>query len=364
MKNILAWLLTCFIWPVAAFGNADSNSNSLVFYGMSDASAGVSLGPDKFIAADDEENILKVYKIQNGSKPVFNLDMSRFLETLPDYPEADIEAAAKIGSRIYWITSHGRNRDGRPRPNRHRFFATEIVTDSNGSGIRPVGKPYKNLTSDLVRTKSDVQADLVKASGSGFELKGKDYARLAPKNEGLNIEGLCASPDGNTLYIGFRNPLHRSRDGKEYAIIIPLKNPAAVVDKGQQPVFGSPLLWDLDGRGVRDMAYSPFHKACFIIAGPSDEKAKFALYRWSGQEDKQPVLVRKIETGLVRFTPEAILVFDNSDKLLLLSDDGALEVEVSNPAESKEPLIDDRWSFNKSLANPGRKTFRAAWIKP
>jgi hypothetical protein len=146
MKNHLVGVLICVMWPGIAFGEAEGNS--LVFYGMSDASAGVSLGPDKFIAADDEENILKVYKTITGSKPIFCFDVSRFLECLSDYPEADIEAATKVGSRIYWIGSHGRNKDGKPRPNRYRFFATEIVPDGNSIAIRPVGKPYKDLGFD------------------------------------------------------------------------------------------------------------------------------------------------------------------------------------------------------------------------
>src|SRR5439155_18316253 len=43
-----------------------------------------------------------------------------------------------------------------------------------------------------------------------------------------NIESLCA--DGESLVIGFRNPVP---DGK--ALLVPLKNPAAVIDSGASP---------------------------------------------------------------------------------------------------------------------------------
>ena len=333
----------------------------LTFYGMSDASAGAAVDSNSFIVADDEENILKIYKTEDNTKPVSVFDVSQFLGILPEYPEADIEAAAKVGNQIYWITSHGRNKDGKFRPGRYRFFATELSADANI--IKPVAKPYKDLAVDLIAFKSDVRKDLTDASGFGFDLKGKNVAKLAPKDEGLNIEGLCASADGKTLYIGFRNPLHK-KDKKELAIVMPLKNAALVLEKGQKLAFGKPLLWDLDGLGIRDMAYSPFHKVFFIIAGASKEKGGFALYRWSGQENKQPQLVRKIKDDGVKFAPEAIIVFDNTDKLLLLSDDGTIEVSVSSPEECKEALTPDGKCLNKFLTNPNKKSFRAIWLKP
>jgi hypothetical protein len=356
MGKYFAAVFICLfiIYPAKAGSN-------LTFYGMSDASAGAAVDSNSFIAADDEENILKVYKIENGTKPLYGFDMSGFLEVTEEFPEADIEAAAKVGNRIYWITSHGRNKDGKLRSGRYRFFATELSEDANR--IKPVGKPYKDLAFDFVETKSDVQEDLIEATGFGFRLKGVDRAKLAPKDEGLNIEGLCASADGKTLYIGLRNPLHK-KGKKELAIVIPLKNPALVIEKGQKCVFGKPLLWNLDGLGIRDMAYSPFHKAVFIIAGASKEKGGFALYRWTGQENKPPQLVRKIKEDGVKFTPEAIIPFEKSDKLLLLSDDGTIEVSVSSPEDCKEALTPGGKCLNKFLTNPDKKSFRAIWIKP
>ena len=95
------------------------------FNGPCDASAAVALDATHFIVGDDEHNILHVYR-QGQPAPVASLNLANFLGTAAD-EESDIEGAAAIGSRIYWITSHGSNSKGKARPARQRFFATEVV---------------------------------------------------------------------------------------------------------------------------------------------------------------------------------------------------------------------------------------------
>ena len=64
---------------------------------------------------------------------------------------------------------------------------------------------------------------------------------LAPKEKGLNIEGLTVCPDGKTLYIGLRNPLPN-----EKAILIPLKNAEEVILKNVEPILGDPIYLNLE----------------------------------------------------------------------------------------------------------------------
>ena len=90
----------------------------LVYRGASDASAAVAVSEDMFVVADDENNILRVYRTDVGGMPVETFDLTEFLGTEREHAEADIEGATKTGNRIYWITSHGRNKDGKRRPNR------------------------------------------------------------------------------------------------------------------------------------------------------------------------------------------------------------------------------------------------------
>jgi len=358
-------LLICSIVNIAAeVGPAEEP----VFYrGSCDASAAVAVGDDMFVVADDENNILRVYKAGCGSSPIYSYDLTDFLRIDPKQPEADIEAATIIEDRIYWITSHGRNKDGKIRPNRYRFFATSVKTKDEKIVISPVGAPYLNLINKLIKTEGMRQLELNGASGFYPDnLTKQQRKNLAPKSSGLNIEGLCACPDGKIIYIGFRNP--RPVDEKApngNALVVGLNNAREVTEKSQQPIFGKPMLWDLGGLGIRSMEYSHFHKAYFIIAGPHNEAPGFVLYRWSGKTDEQPKLMRQILSDQPGFTPEALITFEGSDRFFLLSDDGNLEIDVSGAAECIEgELLGNGRCPNKFLTNPNKKQFRGIWLKP
>ena len=337
------------------------------YRGTSDASAAVALDDETFIVADDENNTLRVYKIGAPPLPVYQYDLTRFLKISREHPEADIEGAAKIGNTIYWISSHGRNKEGKMRPNRYRFFATSVTTENGNIIIQPLWRPCRTLIHSLVKSYPALQLGLGRATRfDATNLSKQERQNLAPKRNGLNVEGLCASPDGQTLYIGFRNPrLLDAENLRAKAIILPLNNPKQVLERGYPPIFGDPILWDLGGLGIRSLDYSHFHKAFFIIAGPHNEGPGFALYRWSGEKNKPPVLVQKLMSGKRNFNPEALISFKNSDKFLLLSDDGSLAIKVLNPGECEQgELNKDGTCPNKYLTDQNKKSFRGTWLTP
>jgi len=338
----------------------------LTFRGASDASAAVALNEDMFIVADDENNVLRVYRADKGGEPVSSYNLKAFLGVEPEQPEADIEGATVIGRRIYWITSHGRNKDGKIRSSRYRFFATDVDIEGQKVAISPVGRPCETLAHELVKSQMGRRLGLDKATRFGDDLKKKDLEKLAPKEEGLNIEALCASSDGRTIYIGFRNPRPVGGSSRRpQALVVPLENADGIVERGETPAFGEPILWDLQGLGIRSMEYSGFHKAHFIVAGgPDDDDVGFDLYRWSGEREQKPVLVRKLDTGRSEFTPEALIPFETSGRLLLLSDDGSIPVKVAGPHEcAKGEYRKDGTCLNKYLLDPNKKTFRALWLR-
>jgi len=157
-----------------------------VHTGMCDASAAVAVGADLFVVANDEDNVLRVYRSDRAGGPVATFPMDRFLGVDPEHPEADIEGAARIGDRIYWIASHGPNKDAKKRPNRRRFFATEVHEAGDRITLAGVGTPYRDLLKDL---EEDPDLD---------EFKLDKAAERAPEDEdGLNIEGLAATPRGH-----------------------------------------------------------------------------------------------------------------------------------------------------------------------
>jgi len=337
-----------------------------MFYGTSDASAAIAVDEQTFIVADDENNVLRVYKA-DGRQAVAHFDLTRFLEAAGKFPEVDIEGATRVGNRVYWIASHGRNRDGKWRSNRHRFFATDLTVKGADVTIRPVGRPCTELGEALAGDKTlrtlcpDILASL-RPDAPG----AKGTKRLAPKKRGLNIEALCAARDGKTLYIALRNPRAPGENGSDpRAVVVPLLNAAQVVEQARSPVFGPPLLWGLGGLGVRGMEYSPRHDTYYVIAGPHNARSQWVLYRWSGASDTQPVVVHRMTGDQSSLAPEALIVFKDTDKLLLLSDDGALLIRVSGAAECLDGRFrGDGTCPNKYLRDESKKSFRGLWLDP
>jgi hypothetical protein len=272
-------------------------SKPIIFQGMCDASAAAAIDDEHFIAASDEENILRIFSNHAGGPALKQQDLSRFLELDPAKPETDIEGAARIGNRIYWISSHSRNRHGRVRPDRHRFFATDV--NATNLTITPVGKPYTYLLNDLIKDPQLKQYKLDEAS------------RLPPKaKDALNIEALAATPEGHLL-IGFRNPIPKGK-----ALIVPMLNPEEVI-KGGHARFGAALELDLGGDGVRDMALRD--DKYVIIAGSAQGGGASRLYRWKiGKDDAKEVKGGKMKGA----NPEALVFYPGDADFQVFCDSG------------------------------------------
>ena len=322
----LRLLLVAALSTVTIFGVATAQAIDITTYrGACDGSAAVALDRDRFAVADDDSNVLNVYRTGQEAA-ILELNLDQFLEApkkkkpgpdgKPVFKEADIEGAARVGDRIYWIGSHGRDSDGNAEPGRSRLFATRIVSDPDGPRLEPI-KPgaYTALRENMFDDPKLKPLKLSEAFASGE----KNGPAPEAKN-GFNIEGLAATPEGGLL-IGFRNP----RPGKQ-AIVIPLNNPADVVDAGKEPVFGNPRLLDFEGRGIRSIEW--INNVYVIVAGPygkareSKIKPPFALFTWSGNEaDVKPRMMKKVKLP-DDFSPEAVFEIPGSSNMMLLSDDG------------------------------------------
>ena len=230
-------------------------SNSEYYYGACDASATVLLDEDTILVADDEDNLLRLYSIKRKGLPIKTFPLNKFLGvTNSSHPEADIEACTRVGNLIYWITSHGRSKKGKWRNSRYRLFATEFKKENGDYFFLPRGKPCTNLIDALIEDKH-----LGLKKNIGQVGKNGDIS-LAPKENGLNIEGLTSSPDGKIIYIGLRNPVPNNK-----ALLIPLTNAEDVILKSAKPLLGDPIYLNLGKRGIRSVEYSAFHNKYFII---------------------------------------------------------------------------------------------------
>jgi len=327
MKNWRKPILSGLILVVAFCGNCCRGvAPTLTFCrGMCDASAVVPINDELFVVADDEDNILRVYSRTEGGAPLQTLELSSFLSVDPKSPEADLEAAAPLGDRVYWISSHALNKSGKDRVSRRRFFATTLSVSNGVTTIRPVGFPYLQLLSDLLKD----------PRMKPFNLAGA--ATRPPKTKhALNIEALCATPEGHLL-IGFRNPIPKGR-----ALIVPLLNPGEVVE-GKSARFGDPLTLDLGGLGIRSLAC--VENRYFLIAGAFDGQGQSHLYEWNGGTDTPRRLPRP---ELANLNPEAIeAVPGTTGRLLVVSDDGTLKIGGKDC---------------KLVADPNQKYFRATTI--
>ncbi len=283
-----------------------------------DASAAVALDEDRFVVANDEDNILRTYSRSHPGSPVATLDVSAFLQLTKKSPEADLEGAARVGNRIFWISSHGTMSSGKPSPDRQRFFATDIRTNAPGVTLVPVGSPYKQLLRDLILEPKLSRFNLARA------------AQTAPDKPGaLNIEGLSATREGHLL-IGFRTPIP---DGK--ALVVAMLNPNEVV-AGRPAAFGDAILLDLNGLGIRSLDY---HLGQYwIIAGHYDNKVPARLYSWTG-ENARPRWMPEI--NLVGLNPEAMIFASEArpGQFYILCDDGGVSVGGKDCKELKDPAL-------------------------
>jgi hypothetical protein len=351
VRNAAAALLSAAVAPLpsmdrpAALTREAARPRVVEYRGLCDASAAVFLGAGRFVVACDEDNTLRVYR-RTEPEPARSIPLDGFLKLdgRSKNRETDIEAAAGLGDLTFWITSHGRDKDGEIRPNRHRFFALR-ADSANPELLVPAGSPCDHLVRDLLADPAVAGLGLDRAASPGVAVRKS----LAPKRKGLNIEGLALIPGTRGLWIGFRNPVPSGK-----ALLVPFLNPEEVVFRGSRCRFGRPVLLDLGGLAVRDMTSGGGSGAVWITAGRTDSAPGFGLFRWSGSASDAPVPVR---TGLEwiaaeSLTPEAFLPPAGGGDALLISDDGERALTDSDGAAC--PC--------KKLKRPGDRRFRGAWF--
>jgi multidrug resistance efflux pump len=290
----------------------------IVYRGMADASAAIAITSDWMVVADDEESILRLYDRRAGGLPRAEWDLTTFLGFHRGGKEADIEGSARIGDTLYWVTSHGRNAEGKLQTSRHRFFATRVAIVDGQPQLTPHGRPYTSLLADLI---DDPRLE-------PFVLN--QAAALPPKADGgLNLEGLCPGPDGSVI-LGFRNPIPGGK-----ALLLPLLNPAEVV-AGQRAILGEPRLLDLGGYGIRSL--ERFQNRYFILAGSWKGGGRPRLYVWDGTD--RPPIPAPIH-AIQSLNPEAITAFETAGTpwLHALSDDGTQLVDGIEAKKLEDPFL-------------------------
>lgn len=343
--------------PLAGAGTAAPQA----YAGDCDGSAVVYVGNQYFVNANDENNFMRLYKLgREIPKNIF--DGNKELGIKPnkkgEFKEVDIEGVARVGSRLYWIGSHGNDRKAKREPDRERLFATELTGRDENASLKLVGKPYTGLLDDFSRLQAPYGALFATAR------------TLAPKQGGISIEGLAAAgPEG--LLIGFRSPL--THEGR--AVVLPLLNAAAVVNSGAAPRFGPPYPLDLQERGIRAIEPKPKAEGVYwVLAGPAGDKDEdedkdkqkgqdkaesnakpFALYEWrpAGEGSLKQLDDKDLDLSAEDGNPEGLLV-DDAGRLMVARDGGEF---VNVPGGGKTVCKDQP---------PASRSFdlRPAWREP
>lgn len=284
MRAVIFWLLAItFGFASAAGGKTGAHFE---YKGLCEASGAAALDGSHFAVASDETNVILICR-RGSADPVGKLDVEPFTT----FDKSDLEAAARVGSRIYWISSHSFNNSGNDRAKRKVLFATDIVSGSGSPTLKEVGIPFTGLRDALTNA------------------VGVPPAKL-------NIEGLAATENGGLL-IGLRGPLVNDE-----AIVVPFENPAEVISGSATPRFGQAIRLKLDGLGIRSIdRVGTGDRRYLVSAGPvNDGAAPFRLYWWSGRaDDVRPNEIKNVDIAGIK--PEALISFENPAGIYALSDD-------------------------------------------
>jgi hypothetical protein len=220
---------------------------------------------------------------------------NRILGTIDDLEGMAVDAQG----RAYVITSHSRKSNGKRSREREQLVRFRI----EGERVADV---------QIVR---DLLKELVMANPL---LEDAVEIRNVKDDGGFNIEGLSFDASKERLLIGLRSPLAGTD-----AIILSVENPHAIFDEDQAPRISDQLIQlDLDGGGIRALAYDP-HLGGYLIISRKPGKS-FKFWFWSGDVSHSP---RRITAPKLQqlSRPEGIapvLRDGNPVGIFVVSDDG------------------------------------------
>ncbi len=352
---------------------ASANPSKTFFHtNSSDASGASAVDSNYMFVADDETNVIRLYSRQNSGKELYSLDVE---SAVGASSECDLEGSStsvkfNAGKRIYWIGSLGNNKSGELRPDRNKVIATEVSGDSSNATLTM--KSYSNQFRNALITWGNTQ---------GWNFTASSADGMIPKRiDGFNVEGLSITKGGDTAYIGFRAPcvpvkgITPTASNRKYAIIAPVTNFETILNGNGNvsttPVTGEPILFDLDGLGIRSIERVG-NGNYLIVAGLYTGGGSPAVYLWDGvvpfNPGKTPITVNSPVSKLIKLNlaglqnlaqissdgnaeghPEAMIVdaVGNVLNISLISDNGT--VDYYNDGTEAKDLDDDEFKKFRS----------------
>jgi len=336
-----------FIISYASSAASSTPGTTRFHTGSSDASTAVALDSSLMFVADDEGETLRLYDRDESGLPKTSSDMTASL-TVIDGKEVDIEGSFKKGSRIFWMGSHGNNKEGKCRPDRSRIFATDISGTGDTATLNFVGE-YDNFRTDLITW----------GNLNGYDFDSSTYCagsggKLSELIDGFNIEGFTLAPDGSTAYVAFRAPLVPTSN-RTKALIAPIPDFETWFNNGApagSPTIGNPIELNLGGRGIRSMECNGY--GCIIIAGDYGTSGNFKLYTWNPGTG----VLEQRAADLSALHPESIVDLPAGD--FMGSNGDAVQIQLLS--DNGDTIFYNDGIIAKELSDDNKKKFRSDWI--
>ena len=181
MFGVVVGLVPCLLGM--ALGTADAmRADMLVFNGICDASAGVALDQDHIIVGDDEKPWLSIYRLAGGDSDAKISFLHGPASAGAGEPEADLEGATVFDGRIVWISSNGRDRDGRVRPERFQLFASHRLSADHRQWSEAFSPSFRGLPEAIAAT-----------TGASYQRLRKSVGDLRTTDEDLAPKGLWSN---------------------------------------------------------------------------------------------------------------------------------------------------------------------------
>jgi hypothetical protein len=231
-----------------------------------------------------------------------------------EFDNLDGEGVAYAAPFFYVVGSHGCSRK-KDRFQLSSFILARIRVDAQG---RPVDGSGLVLAAEefskAVQTTYRVSDWLKRAKGvKNF------FAENLEEEDGLNIEGIAVS--GDRIWFGLRAPVKKaSKEGKKF------KDQAFVVggsvsdlfEPGKEPSKARPEVsfFDLNKRGIRDLAALPDGRLLVLSGAPSGDEVPFKLFVADpGRNMAKPVgtlveVTQEVEGELVKGKAEGVTLLE------------------------------------------------------
>ncbi len=281
-----------------------------------DGSGAIALDAMHFLDVNDEDQIARVYVRGSDGGPIQTFDLNAGLGTLANQ-EADLEEVARIGNRLYFITSHARRASGQLDRARYHFAAFDLGGSAPAFTLTPVGSTGLLLDQMLDSANWDTpNTAIISALTTASDLSSANEPTLAAEAMGTNIEAMTRGENGQLL-IGFRNP-HPGG-----AIVVALANPDAVI-AGQTARFAwGALVSVASNQGLRAMAVSDERAGYWLLSGPTAGSGTFSLYEATDVKGT-PALRQTVPATLG--SPEAIVTYAGTPDIQVVIDMGDANV--------------------------------------